>query len=226
MNYAAADVTSPRSVLAYCMPPVFLAFVVDRVVRTIQRHVLGMHEARSPWSALADTARRATRLWLLSVLYVLRFAVDRRNTCAGLKQAILNATPLPERPAIEAAGDEGDRPRCEQVARSTANGVVVIECGRELPCPDHPHGAPALAKPAPIRRKAPAGARGGLTKTERLVIKVKQRHGSNIAAIPRDQISRIATELAPEVGMHPASARTALLAVYREELPAGEGDAR
>ena len=33
MNYAAADVTSPRSVLAYCMPPVFLAFVVDRVVR-------------------------------------------------------------------------------------------------------------------------------------------------------------------------------------------------
>ena len=38
------------------MPPVFLAFVVDRVVRTIQRHVLGMSEARSPWAVLADAA--------------------------------------------------------------------------------------------------------------------------------------------------------------------------
>ena len=31
MNYAAADITSPRSVLAFCMPPVFLAVVADRV---------------------------------------------------------------------------------------------------------------------------------------------------------------------------------------------------
>ncbi|MGH3238156.1 MAG: hypothetical protein ACRDOH_33840, partial [Streptosporangiaceae bacterium] len=31
-NYAAADVTSPRSVAAYIVPPVFLAVVVDRVV--------------------------------------------------------------------------------------------------------------------------------------------------------------------------------------------------
>jgi len=31
-NYAAADVTSPRSVAAYIVPPLFLAVVVDRVV--------------------------------------------------------------------------------------------------------------------------------------------------------------------------------------------------
>ena len=62
MNYAAADVTSPRSVLAYCMPPVFLAFVVDRVVRTVQRHVLGMSEGHSPWAVLANAAAAAARL--------------------------------------------------------------------------------------------------------------------------------------------------------------------
>jgi hypothetical protein len=109
MNYAAADVTSPRSALAYCMPPVFLAFVVDRVVRTIQRHVLGMNEARSPWSVVSGATRCITRFWLLSVLYVLRFAVDRRATCAGLRQAILNATPLPEIPATKQGPDRERR---------------------------------------------------------------------------------------------------------------------
>jgi hypothetical protein len=178
MNYAAADVTSPRSVLAYCMPPVFLAFVVDRVVRTIQRHVLGMDEARSPWSVLADTARRITRFWLLSVLYVLRFAVDRRNTCAGLKQAILNATPLPE------SADTGPRPD----------------------------------------RKTPPG--GGTGKTARFLALVRDRYPAGLATIPLGEVSKIATRLAPEADLHPASARTALLSAVRAALPAGEGDAR
>ena len=181
MNYAAADVTSPRSVLAYCMPPVFLAFVVDRVVRTVQRHVLGMNEARSPWSVLADAARRITRLWLLSVLYTLRFLVDRRATCAGLKQAILNATPLPEIPATK-------------------------------------HG------PDRERRKPPGGGRG-TGKTARFLDLVRERHG-DLAGIPLDQASQIATAIAAEAELHPASARTALLKAVRAALPAGEGDGK
>src|SRR5438445_524212 len=40
-NYAAADVTSPRSVAAYVAPSLFLALVVDRVVAVMRRHVLG-----------------------------------------------------------------------------------------------------------------------------------------------------------------------------------------
>ena len=50
-NYAAADVTSPRSVAAYVMPPLFLALVVDRVVAVVRRHVLGDAE-RSVWAAV------------------------------------------------------------------------------------------------------------------------------------------------------------------------------
>jgi hypothetical protein len=198
MNYAAADVTSPRSVLAYCMPPVFLAFVVDRTARTIQRHVLGMGEARSPWSVLADTVRRISRLWVLSVLYVLRFLVDRRATCAGLKQAIVNATPLPQtppaaqgRPAVHAAGS---RPRA-----------------RPLPMPDSSVAAKVLQ---------------ARTKTAHLLALVKERHGEDLAAIPREQVSRIATDLADEVSMHPASARSALLAAVRAALHAGGSDSK
>jgi hypothetical protein len=89
MNYAASDVSSPRSVLAFVMPPVFLAVVVDRVVVTIRRHVLGMHEGGSPWSA---TGRAG--------LYVLRFALAPPSTAKGMRQAVLQATPMPE--AIEA----------------------------------------------------------------------------------------------------------------------------
>ena len=95
MNYAAADVTSPRSVLAYCMPPVFLAFVVDRVVRTIQRHVLGMAEGRSPWTVLGGASVGVLRALGFAALYALRFAVAPPSTCTGLRRAILAATPLP-----------------------------------------------------------------------------------------------------------------------------------
>ena len=50
-NYAAADVTSPRSVAAYVAPSLFLALVVDRVVAVVRRHVLGDAE-RSVWAAV------------------------------------------------------------------------------------------------------------------------------------------------------------------------------
>jgi hypothetical protein len=181
MNYAAADVTSPRSVLAYCMPPVFLAFVVDRVVRTIQRHVLGMDEARSPWSVLADTARRITRFWLLSVLYSLRFVIDRRGTWAGVKRAIILATPLPEAPAA--------RPNSDR------------------------------------RRRIPPPRGRGTGKTAQLLALAEERHG-DLAAIPLADVSKIATAIASEVGLHPASARTALLGAVRAALPAGGSDSK
>ena len=84
MNYAAADISSPRSVLAFCMPPLFLAVVVDRVVVTVRRHVLGMRDARSPWRVLATIT-----------LYVLRFALDPATTARGLRRCVLAAAPLP-----------------------------------------------------------------------------------------------------------------------------------
>jgi hypothetical protein len=91
MNFAAADVTSPRSILAYVMAPVFLAFVVDVVVWAIRRHVLGLQEGRSVW-------------WVVGMisLYALRLVIALPSTCTGLRRWVLAVTPLPDIPRPEA----------------------------------------------------------------------------------------------------------------------------
>ena len=103
MNYAAADVTSARSVLAFGMPPVFLAVVADRVVVTVRRHVLGMREGRSPWAAAGRV-----------MLYGLRFALAPWPTAAGVRRMVLEAAPLrgvTEVPsAVPAAGPSASLP--------------------------------------------------------------------------------------------------------------------
>jgi hypothetical protein len=96
MNYAAADVSSPRSVLAFCMPPVFLAVVVDRCVRSLQRHVLGMEHERSPFAPLVKLGQ----VLGIGALYVLRLILDPIETPKGLRRVVLNATPLPEAPPV------------------------------------------------------------------------------------------------------------------------------
>jgi len=83
MACAAANDASPKSVLAYVMPPVFLAVVADRVVSVARRHVLGEDE-RSPWLAAASL-----------VAYVLRLVLAPASTAAGLRRWLLLTTPLP-----------------------------------------------------------------------------------------------------------------------------------
>src|SRR5215469_5856010 len=83
MNYAAANDASPKSVLAYVMPPVFLAVVADRVVSVVRRHALGEDE-RSPWLAAVPL-----------VLYGLRLVLAPPSTAAGLRRWLLLKTPLP-----------------------------------------------------------------------------------------------------------------------------------
>jgi len=195
MNYAASDVASPRSVAAYVMPPVALAIVVDRCVAVTRRHVLGMRDGRSPWAVVGAAAGRVARFAGLSTLYTLRLLADRKGTSAGIRAAILNATPLPrlEAPQDERQ-DEDEKPDRERRERKPQD-----------------------------RRRERAG-RGG-TKTTRFLRLVTERHG-DLAAIPLEEVARIATALAPEADLHPASARTALLGAVRAALPAAEGDAR
>lgn len=94
MNYAAADVTSPRSVLVYVAPPLFLAYIVDRVIAVIRRHRLGDDEA-SPWAPLGQVLLKVARLIGLVLLYSLRFALAASETARGLRQMVLDAAPLP-----------------------------------------------------------------------------------------------------------------------------------
>jgi hypothetical protein len=104
-NYAAADVTSPRSIAAYVAPSLFLALVVDRVVAVVRRHVLGTAE-RSVWVRVGRSVAMLARALGFILLYLLRFFLAPPSTGAGLRRVVLNAAPLPaapERPAIPAA---------------------------------------------------------------------------------------------------------------------------
>lgn len=94
MGYAAADVTSPRSVAAFVAPPLFLAVLVDRVIAVVRRHVLGDDET-SPWVGLGRVVLALLRLGGVVVLYSLRWVLAPPSTTKGLRQVVLNAAPLP-----------------------------------------------------------------------------------------------------------------------------------
>jgi hypothetical protein len=105
-NYAAADVSSPRSVAAYVVPPLFLALVVDRVVAVIRRHVL-VDAERSVWAGLGRGSAAAAKGLGLVLLYLLRLVLAPPSTSLGLRRWVLVLAPLPaaEVPA-EADGDD------------------------------------------------------------------------------------------------------------------------
>jgi hypothetical protein len=234
MNFAPADPHSWRSVLAWTMPPVFLAFVVDRTARTVQRHVLAEEEGRSPWAVLGLGSYRLARFMVLAALYSLRFVIDRSGTWAGVKQAIILATPLPAAPMRLELEESG-----EPFAYCPALTPMRSRCNKVMPCADHPQDDPEwasthclvtspdntiCARELPCRTHDGPPNRGLGTKTARFLEEVRRRHGE-LSAIPLSQVSKIATAIAPDADLHPASARTALLAAVRAAIPAGEGDA-
>jgi len=105
--------------------------------------------------------------------------------------------------------------------RSTCSGVRrAILAAAPLPAADQPEGTRPTPRRGRRQGRAPRGA-----KTERFLRLVRERHGE-LASIPLDQVSKIATAIAAEADLHPASARTALLGAVRAALPAGRGDAR
>jgi hypothetical protein len=109
MNYAAADVASPRSVAAYVVPPILLAIVVDRVIAVVRRHMLGDSE-RSPWIVAGQAALAVTVLAARVALYMLRLILAPASTSTGLRRWVLIATPLPappQRPQLPPADGQG-----------------------------------------------------------------------------------------------------------------------
>jgi hypothetical protein len=97
MNFAAADSGSWRSVLAFCAPPIFLAFVVDRTVSTIRRHLLGMTDDRSAFAVAGAVLLGVLKVLGVFLLYLLRLVLSPIETPRGLRQMVLNAVPLPEK---------------------------------------------------------------------------------------------------------------------------------
>ena len=86
------------------------------------------------------------------------------------------------------------------------------------PRPPRPPGPAAPSRPGRGRGTVPRKA----TKTARFLDLVTERHGS-LASIPLDATAPIASALAPQAGLHPGAARTAL---RKAVLAARNGDPR
>jgi hypothetical protein len=133
MNLAAADSADARSVLAYVMPPVFLALVVDRTVAVVRRHFLGESDA-SAWSQLVKV-----------VLYVLRFALAPASTARGIRRCVLDAAPVPE-PLSKPAAVQVITPRHERKpvgspkVRPIGSGRADTKTARFLALVEERHG--------------------------------------------------------------------------------------
>ena len=93
MNLAAANPASRRSVAAYAAAPVVLAVITDRVIAVIRRHVLPA-DTGSAWAPLGRAAEAALRLAAVIALYLLRTVLAPSSTLRGLRQIVLDATPL------------------------------------------------------------------------------------------------------------------------------------
>jgi hypothetical protein len=101
---------------------------------------------------------------------------------------------------------------------------VIEECpvapGRRSPAAATARSA-MHARPVTSSRRVPRPGRGG-TKTARFLDLVAERHGP-LVLVPAADVSKISAELAPVVGLHAGSARTAL---RRAVLAAQDGGSR
>jgi len=199
MNLLGADLGSPRSVAVFVMPPLLFAAGSDRLIAVIRRAALGPAED-------GQAQRSAWRLAGLALLYLLRLAAAPPSTMTGARRALLNATPLPalapsdQQEAVTASATPAARH--ESTARGAQN---TNEADRRR---GHDRSA---RQPAPrdAGRHKPPRERGDDTKTARFIRLVEQQYGP-LADLDLAKVSRIAAEIAPQIGLHPGSARSAL----------------
>jgi hypothetical protein len=134
MNFAAADSASWRSVAAYVMAQVFLAVITDWVIAVIRQHVLPA-DTGSAWAPLGHGSMKALRLTGVMTLYLLRIVLAPSITLRGLRQIVLDATPVLTVATARRAAcppDRGPRPR-------SACARIPHQEGRfPLPLPESP----------------------------------------------------------------------------------------
>jgi hypothetical protein len=192
MNFAAADPASWRSVAAYVAAPVFLAVITDRVIAVIRQHVLPL-DAESAWTPLGRAAVIMLRLAGVVGLYLLRTMLAPSGTLRGLRQMVLDATPVPEMTDIRRAGGE------------------LLPClAHDHEIPDDGSGQPPQDKHAP-QVSADADDHGAGQPVTGFGTK-KAAFLSRYRAHPeygnRSAAGRVAAELAPLAGLQVGTGRT------------------
>ena len=170
-----------RNLAVWAMPPVAYALASDTAIGVVRAWAIARQKALNV--ALAED--EATPLAILGgvLLWLLRLCIAPVSTLAGFRAWVVEECPVAPGRRARPASHEHHREIAPRPAR-------VIPAG-----------------PAPGARPG-GGAREG-TKTARFLGLVADRYGP-LAAFPLAEVSRVSSELAPQVGLNPGAARAAL----------------
>jgi hypothetical protein len=226
MNFLAAG-PGWRDLAIWIMPPVAYALASDTAIGVVRAHALARQRALSETLANEESTPLAALGGVL--LWLLRLAMAPPSTLKGLRQWVVSECPAaPETRALTVTRANAEDARvtaniaCEerdQAQAAFADASDALEQVREERDQAVREAAELLGTLQRARRERPALAaagsvytrpRGG-TKTGRFLALVAERYGP-LAGVPLDKVSRIASELAPEVDLNAGAARTALRA--------------
>jgi hypothetical protein len=171
-----------QDMVVWVMPAAVYALASDTLIGTIQASVMA---ARNQ----ADDGRTILDVLGGLILWSLRLTLAPRSTLTGFRSWVIEAAPV-------APGRTADRPADNQLV---SPNVAALPAAPEKP------GSVATSTPVPRR----AAAKRGESKTARFLALVQERYG-DLAGIDPDKVSRISGGLAPEVGLDPGAARSAL----------------
>ena len=173
-----------RDLAVWAMPPIAYALASDTAIGVVRAWTLARQKALNV--ALADD--EATPLAIVGglLLWLLRLGIAPASTLAGFRAWVVEECPV--------APGRRARPR------SPAHHAEIS--------PSPSKEITATQSPGRSRPGERGGARGG-TKTARFLDLVASRYGS-LEAFPLADVSRVSSELAPEVGLHVGAARSAL----------------
>lgn len=176
-----------KNLAVWVMPPVAYALASDTAIGVVRSWTLARHQHLR--HALADDGSSPLAIVGGLLLWLLRLVLAPVSTLAGFRAWVLAECPVaPGRRAITS----GTRPGTSAGTAESASGR------REASAP----------RPRPARKPRP-GKPGGGTKTAAFLALVEDRHGP-LARFPLAGVSRAASDLAPQVGLHPGAARAAL----------------
>ena len=171
-----------RDLAVWAMPPVAYALASDTAIGVVRAWTMARQKAMK--EALSDDEKTPLAILGGLLLWLLRLALAPASTVAGFRDWVLDECPV-------APGRRGHRRTTTPASRTqsppTASRVIA-------------------ARPPATRRGRRSRPE---TKTARFLALVADRHGP-LDAFPLANVSRVSTEVAPEIGLDPGAARTAL----------------
>lgn len=182
-----------RDLAIWVMPPVAYALASDTAIGVIRSHAIARQRELSEALAGDETTPLAVLAGI--ALWLLRLAIAPPSTLKGFRGWVLDSCPVaPGRRAMVTAPNVAALP-----AASETPGSAAISAIRPEPEAQAEVGEPARQ---PQRRR-------GESKTARFLALVAERYG-DLAGIDPAKVSRICSDLAPQIGLNEGSARSAL----------------